>query len=292
MSKKEAKPKLTTNPGEALAELETPQVKWKVMLQIVGALAVLWVTSFIAVPWLGYWGVGVVGVITVLAAGFLVYIYRMTTKSRQIVDIMKGATDAEGRQQALDQLAGAGGKDAMKALARAQLLAQSDPQAAQAALEAIDLKKAPAVVQDDVRSQLAMLYLRNNRTREARTLIDDIRLDRQPNAKAKGLYAAIMAEGLARTGGAEEARKLLETYPPAEADSVDNRAMLLRAQVYTCVALKKRGLAKTAMAELAAIEPNLLGGFLQKGSSPELMKLAKQVAASVGLMKMKVKRTP
>lgn len=291
MSKKDTKPKLMTDPAQALAEIETPGVKWKAMLQIAGAIGVLWVTAFIAEPWLGYWGVGAVAVVTLAAIGFGIYIWRMTNRSREIVDIMKAATDESGRAEALEKLAGAGSKDAMKALARAQLLAQTDPAAAQEVLEAIDLKKAPAVVQDDVRSQLAMLYLRVNRTKDARELVDEMRLDRQPNAKAKAFYAAIMAEGYARTGSPDEARKLLETYPPADADSLDGRAMLLRSQVYTCLALKKRGLAKTAMEELAAIEPNLLGGFLQKGSSPDMMKLARQVAASVGLApKMKVKR--
>lgn len=291
MGKKQHKPQLNMDPAAALADVETPTMKWKAVLQVGGALLVLWVTAFIAEPWLGYWGVGVVGALTLAALGFGVYIWRMTRRSREIVEIMKGAAGEDGRADALEKLAEGGGKDAMKALARAQLLAQTDPQGAQAALEAIDVKKAPTMVQDEVRSQLAMLYLRNNRPKDARPLADEVRLDRQPNAKAKAMYAAIVAETFARTGNAEESRKLLETFAPRDAESVENRAMLLRAQVYTCMALKKRGLAKNAMAELAAIEPNLLGSFLQKGSSPDMMKLAKQVAASVGLVpKMKVKR--
>src|SRR4051812_18006011 len=180
-------------------------MKWKAIAQIGGIIAVLWVTSFIVVPFVGYWAVGVVGVLTLVAIGFGIYIWRLTTRSRAILDIMKGATDESGRQRAIAALSDDGG-DVMKALARAQLLSQTDPQAAQDALEAIDLKKAPTILQDDVRAQLAMLYLRNNKTREARALADEIRLDRRPDAKTKTLYAALMAESFARTGSPDEAR--------------------------------------------------------------------------------------
>jgi hypothetical protein len=288
-----AKPKrrLPTDLSEAIARQETPGVKRKAVLQIVGALALLWLTAFVLVPYVGYWAVGVVGVITCVAIGFGIYIWRLTTRSRAILDIMKGATDEPGRQRALEALSNQGG-DAMKTLAKAQLLAQTDPQAAQETLESIDLKKAPAVLQDDVRAQLAMLYLRNNRTREARTLAEAIRLDRRPDAKTKALYAALMAEAFARTGSPDEARKLLETYTADEGGD-EVQVMLLRAQVYTFTALKKRGLAKRAIDQLAAIEPNLLGSFLVKGTSPELAKLARQALAEAGAMpKLKIKRAP
>lgn len=288
-----AKPKrrLSTDLSEAIAQQETPQIKSKAVLQIVAALAVLWVTGFVLVPFVGYWAVGVVAVLTCVAAGFGVYIWRLTARSRAILDIMKGATDESGRKRAIEALS-EGGSDVMKTLAKAQLLAQTDPAAAQQTLESIDLKKAPAVLQDDVRAQLAMLYLRNNRTREARALADDIRLDRRPDAKTKALYAALMAESFARTGSPDEARKLLETYT-ADSGQDEVQVMLLRAQVYTFSALKKRGLVKRAMDQLAAIEPNLLGAFLMKGASPELSKIARQSLAESGAApKLKIKRAP
>jgi hypothetical protein len=282
--------RLPTDLGQALANQETPQFKWKAMLQIAAAAAVLWVTAFMMVPYIGYWGVGGVAVLTSVAIGFGIYVWRLTRRSRAIIDIMKTATDEGGRQRALDALS-ADSKDAMKALARAQILAQSDPLEAQRVLEAIDIAKAPAVLQDDVRGQLAMMYLRNNRIREARDLAQQIRLDRRPDAKSKALYAAIMAEAYARTGSPEEARKLLETYSADESGMDEVRVMLLRAQVYTFTALKKRGLATRAMEGLVAIEPNLLGGFLVKGSQPEVAKLARQVLAESGPgMKVKFKR--
>ena len=284
------RPRLQTDLAAALAEQETPAIKWKAIAQIAGAIAVLWVTAFILVPFIGYWGVGVVGVLTLVAIGFGIYVWRLTSRSRAIIDIMKTAVDEQGRQRAIEALGG-DEKDAMKALARAQLLGQTDPQEAQRVLEAVDIAKAPNVVQDDVRGQLAMLYLRNNRTREARALVDLMRLDRRPDPKSKALYAAVMAEALARTGSAEEARKLLETYNPDETDQLEVRAMLLRAQVYTFVTLKKRGLAKRAMDALVEIEPNLLGAFLLKGGPPEVAKLARQSLGESGAgPKLKIKR--
>ena len=284
---------IPTDLGEALARQETPQVKWKAMLQIAGILAVLWVTAFVVVPFVGYWAVGVVGVLTAVAAGFGLYIWRLTSRSRAVFDIMKQATDEAGRKRALEALAAEGDGDVMKVLARAQLLTQTEPLEAQRVLEGIDIKKVPSLLQDDVRAQLGMLYLRNNRTREARALADEMRLDRRPDAKSKAMYAAMMAEAFARTGSPEEARKLVETYSANDSEHDEVRALLLRAQVYTFMALKKRGLVKAAMDGMCALEPNLLGPFLLKGTPPELMKLARQALADSGAgPKMKIKRMP
>ena len=79
-----------------------------------------------------------------------------------------------------------------------------------------------------------------------------------------------MAEAFARTGAPDEARKLLETFGSESSEHPEVQVMLLRAQVYTFTALKKRGLAKRAMDGLLAIEPILLGTFLVKGSAPEV----------------------
>lgn len=291
MPKSKKRAGLTTDIGEALAQQEVPRFKWKVVLQVAAAFAVLWVSAFIVVPFVGYWAVGVVAALTLVALGFGLYVFRLTARSRAIVDIMKTATDEAGRKRAIEALGGESGKDAMKALAQAQLLAQNEPLEAMRVLEGVDIKKAPAVVQDDVRAQLAMLYLRHNRVREARELADEVRLDRRPDAKTKALYAAVVAEANARGGSPEQARKLIETYKPEEAEGAEIAAMLWRAQVYTFIALKKRGLAKQAMEELAAIEPNLVAGFLAKGAAPELAKLARQVLAQSGAApKLKLKR--
>ncbi len=281
------------DPADALAQIETPTIRWQVLAQIAGGFAVLWVTAFMAKPMFGWWGIGVVAALTIAGAGFGIYIWRLTSKQRAILEIMKTATDPEGRQRALDQLGASGDNDAMKAVAKAQILASTDPNEALRTLEAVDLKKAPMVVQDEVRAQLTLLYLRNNRTREARTMADEMRLDRQPNAKAKAFYAAVMAEAMARTNAAEDAKKLLDTYSETDPAYAEARPMLLRAQVFTSLQLKKRGLAKKAMETLAQVEPGMLAAFMQKGTQPEIIQLAKQTLAEAGFApKMKIKRSP
>lgn len=281
------------DPGEALSKIEVPEIKWTAIAQIAGGLAVLWVTAFIAVPYISYFGVAVVGVLTLAAVGFGIYVWRLTTRQRSIVQIMKGATDEEGRKKALDALGEGGKSDAMRALAKAQLLAATDPAEAQKVLEGIDLKKAPMVVQDEVRAQLALMHLRGARVREARALADEIRLDRQPQPKAKAFYAAVMAEAFSRTGKADEAKKLLDTYSADDPAFTEVRAMLLRAQVFTYFQLKKRGLASKAMNTLAEVEPGMVAAFTLKGTPPEIIQLARQTLAQAGFApKMKVKRGP
>lgn len=266
-------------------------MKWKIIAQIAAILVGLWVTAGVAIPFVGFWGVGIVGVLTLVAAGFGIYIWRLTARSRAIVDIMKGATDEEGRRQAIQALEG-DSKDAMKALAQAQLLSQTDPQEAMRVLERIDLKKAPTMVQDDLRAQLGLLYLRNQRVRDAREIVEPIRLDRRPDARSRALYAAVMAEAFARTGSGDEASRLIETYPPHEAEQVETKALLWRAKVFTSFALKKRGLAQQAMEALAGIEPNMVAAFTLKGHPPEMVQMAKQTLGRAGLgPRVKMKHT-
>ncbi|KPK15579.1 MAG: hypothetical protein AMJ62_08695 [Myxococcales bacterium SG8_38] len=295
-----AKPKkqITAAPkdvGEALAEIEQPKMNWKVLGLIGLALAVVWIIAGILQPTIGYVGLIVAGVLTVVAAGFLAWVWRLTRKSADIAAILKGATDKESRLAALEQLRARqspGGKDALNAVAQAQLVAQEDPAEAIRILEAIDIKKAPAVVQDDVRANLAMFYLVAGRSRDARELANEIRLDRQPQARAKAMYAAVVAEAFARTGDAEEARKLLETYDPKDKEYGQVSGMLLRAQVYTYAATRKLGRAREAMEQLLDVDPNMVAAFVQKGNRPELTRLAKQVLAEAGALpkqKMRVR---
>ena len=270
-------------------------MKWKVLGLIGLGIAVVWVIAGILQPTIGYVGLIVAGVLTLAALGFLVWVWRLTRKSADIASILKGATDKEGRLAALEELRAKqspGGKDAINAIAQAQLVAQENPGEAIRILEAVDLKKAPAIVQDDLRANLAMFYLVTGRARDARELVNEIRLDRQTQSKAKAMYAAVMAESFARTGAPEEARKLLETYDPKDSEFRHVAGMLLRAQVYTYTATKKRGRARQAMEQLLEVDPNMVAAFVQKGTRPELTRLAKQVLAGAGALpkpKMRVR---
>ncbi|MEM8605669.1 MAG: tetratricopeptide repeat protein [Myxococcota bacterium] len=283
------------DPGAAMEQLEKPAMNWKVIGLIGLAIGVLWVIAGILQPSIGIAGFIVAGVLTAIALGFFAWVWRLTRKSADIAAILKGATDAEGRAAALEQLRARrapGGKDALNAIAQAQLVAQESPADAVKILEGIDLKKAPAMVHDDVRANLAMFYLMMGRAKDARELADEIRLDRQPQARAKAMYAAVVAEAFARTGKADEARALLETYDPADKEFAQVAGMLWRARVYTFMATKKRGRAKQAMEELLEVDPNMVAAFMQRGVRPELSRLAKQVLAGSGAMpkpKMRVR---
>ncbi len=281
------KPAERPDAAELLENATRPGIQWKIFVQVAIGVAVLWLVGFMVEPYVGYWGVGAVGVLTLGLIGFGIYVIRMTKKSAVIFDIMQGATDPEGRAAAIAKLRARGGgkgKDAMAALAHAQLVAQDDPKAALEILDAIDVAKAPTVVQDEVRSHRALFYLQFGRVKEARALADEIRLDRQPNAKSKALYAAVVAEAFSRTGAAEEAKKLLETYDPNDPDYAEVRPVLLRAQVFTYHALKKRGLVKKSMEQLMRQDPNALAAFVQKGTHPDLAKVARQLLQQAGVV--------
>lgn len=295
---KKGKPPPPKDPAKAFETIEKPTIKWKTIAIVVASFVVLWITAFMIQgmsrgEWWGWVPVGVVGALSIAAIGFGIYIWRLTQRSRGIVDILSQATDAEGRKKAIEQLEKADSKDAMAALARAQLVAREQPLEAMRILEGIDVAKAPAVVQDDVRANLAFLYLMQNRTKDARPLADQIRLDRQPNAKAKAMYAAVTAEAFARTGRPDEAKKLLETYKADDPEYGEVQGMLLRAQVYTYLATKNRGLAQSAMNKLAKLDANMLAPFIAKNARPEIQELAKKALKGVGLapkQKMKVQR--
>lgn len=285
------------DPSKALAQMEKPEVKWRTIGLVVAAFVVLWVTSFMIQPYLeGAWGwvpVGVVAALTLAAIGFGIYIWRLTTKSRGIANILAEATDEEGRKRALEKLEQGDDKDALNALARAQLVGRDSPAEAIKILEDVDIDKAPAVAQDDVRANLALLYLMHGKAKDAGPLADEIRLDRQPNPKAKGMYAAVCAETFARTGKAQEAAKLLETYKADDPEFGEVQALLYRAEIYTWMAMKKRGRAQTSMNRLAKLDPNQLAPFLGKGVRPILQKMATKALKSQGMaprQKMKIQR--
>ncbi|HEY8429030.1 MAG TPA: hypothetical protein VIL20_11675, partial [Sandaracinaceae bacterium] len=91
------------DPSKAFENLERPTIKWRTIGIIVAAFVVLWITSLMiqsysAGAWWGWVPVGIVGAVTIAAIGFGIYIWRLTTKSRGIVDILAEAKDEEGRK--------------------------------------------------------------------------------------------------------------------------------------------------------------------------------------------------
>ncbi len=289
--RKKAKLPERRDPTEALAQMERPTIKWKVIAQIAIAVGVLWLIAGMLTPYISYWGFVVAGVLTLVIVGFGLYVWNMLRKSTAIVDILKGATDEKGRAEALAKLqSGKGGNDAIGQMAQAQLVAQDDPKEAVRILESIDLDKAPKAIRGDVRAQLALMHLVQNRASDARVLADQIDIDAQPQPKQRALYAAVMAEAFSRTGKHEEAAELLEDYDPEDPDYAEVKPFLLRAQVFTYLKQKKKGRARTAMMRLAKADANQLGAFLQKGSHPKVKALATEVLQREGIVpKQKVK---
>lgn len=288
MAKKRPVPAQRPDPAAGIAEIETPSFNWKVIAQIAAGFAVLWLLAFMARPFAGIWGFVVAGVLTAVGIGFGIYVYRLTRKSSNIVEILKGATDAEGRKAALEKLraeAAPGGKDAMNALAQAQLLAaEQDPEGAIRTLEALDIDAVPAMMRDDVRANLALLYLSSNRAKDARPLANAIEPDKQPQPKAKAMYAAVVAEAKARTGAADEAIKLLEPFKDGDPTLAEMEPLLVRAKVYAAFHAKKRNLAKQQLERLVMIDPNMLGPFFVKNANPELAQIAKTVLQQAGVI--------
>ena len=182
----------------------------------------------------------------------------------------------------------------MAALARAQLVLRDDPREAMTILEGIDLKGEAGAVQDEVRANLAFLYLAQGRPKDARPLVDELRLDRQQNPKAKAMYAAVMAETFARTGKADEAKKLLETYRADDPAYGEVSFVLLRAQIYTFFVTKNRGLMRKAMLQIAERDPNQLAPFMTKGAHPEMQAAVREILTQAGFQtraKQKIQRT-
>ena len=293
-----AKPKKITAPTaetgtKQIADIETPGVKWNVVAMIAAALVALWVFAFMLVPYVGYWGVGVVGALTAGAIGFGVYLYTLTQRSRRVVEILKSATDDVSRKAAIEKLAEGKDNDALASLARAQLVARDDPKQAMEILEAIDIAKAGAMAEDEVRSNLAYLYLVHNRPKDARPLADALKPERGASKKVKAMYAAVKAETYARTGSAAEAKTIVEAYRADDPEVGELAPMLLRAQVFTFFASKNRGLARNAMRALAIMEPNHLAAFMGKGTSPDMQTMAREVLTELNYAtrpKQKVQR--
>jgi hypothetical protein len=112
---KKNKPKLPEkrDMSEALSKMEQPKLRWKTIAQIALAFGVVWLIAAMLMPYIGIWGLVAAGLLTAVALGFGFYIWRLTRKSSAIMEILKGATDDEGRKRAIQALQAGGGVDAM-----------------------------------------------------------------------------------------------------------------------------------------------------------------------------------
>lgn len=223
----------------------------------------------------------IVGVLTALAIGLLLYAYRMVKKQRGLVATLQGATQSpEARREALAKLeAGKDASEPTNLFARAQLMAQDDPKAALTLLDTKELKAYPAAMQDDVAILKTQLYLGMGRTQDARKVAETINLDNPSRKEVRTMAAVIVAEAFARTGKPKEALALLDSIglPNKDADQILVQARIVK--VFAKFAMNQRPAARAELVLLADDDVNYLGRFLmpQFKVHPELQKLARQV---------------
>ena len=223
----------------------------------------------------------IVGVLTLVLAGVLIWAFRMIRKQRGLVSMLQGATESpEARRDALAKLSV--GKDASsptKLFARAQLMAQDDPKGALKLLEPVTLQTFPAAMQDDVSLLKAQLYLSFGRTQDARKCADSMNLDNPDRKEIRPYAAGIVAEAWGRTGKSKEALALLETIEMPKKNAEQIGVQIKIARVFAKFASNQRGPARTDLLALAEEDVNYLGRFLspQFRVHPELQKLARSV---------------
>jgi hypothetical protein len=223
----------------------------------------------------------IVGVLTAVVAGLLLWAFRLIRKQRGVIGLLQGASASpEARRDALAKLTGQ--KDASSptnTFARAQLMASDDPKAALELLGSIELGKYPAAMQDDVALLKTQLYLGLGKTADARKTADTMNLDNPGRKEIRPFAASIVGEAWARTGKPKEALALLDTIELPKKDGEQIAIQIKIARIFARFAANQRGPARTELVALAADDPNYLGRFLnpQFRVHPELQKLARQV---------------
>ena len=233
------------------------------------------------------------GVLTVVAAGIVGWAYRYMNKSRAVANILRNAniSSAEGRKEAMDKLeAGAGKGDVAALFAKAQLLMHEDPRKALEVLEDINLDKTMAPVADEARGQRAMIHLLLGEVDRARPLVDGIDLSRHEQIKARAGLAAVVAEGWARSGQSKRASETLDLFDPENSELEDIKPQLYRARAFAAAQSSDVKRMRHALRRLRAINPQLLGGFVQKKVHPLLEKEAKQMLMQTGAVPKKMIR--
>lgn len=256
-----------------------PFVQWKNLAFIGGGVLLLWalvIASGSRVAMI------VMGVLTGVLLGGGFYVWRWVTRQRNLAGLLqKAQASPEGRKAVLEQLSAGGDvdKDVMNLVVRAQLEAQEDPEKALATLDRIDMKKVPALMEDDVKGLRAQLLLLLGQTREAGILCDSIQVARAQQAESRGMLAATVAEAWARSGKSKEAFDLLATFTPDNPDYVKVRVPLMFARIFTHFAENKKELVRKDMLALVKDDPNYLGRFVHPKFRvhPELQKMAREV---------------
>lgn len=296
-----AKKKLPTGPGISGApkpnELVVPQARE----QLRGLLLRL------SIPVLGAWVlcgllagivysrtwkivlISVPAVITLLAAGLVIFALRQTKKAAGVANILSGIETDEDRKKAIEELETASAKNDPAAIfAKAQLELQEDPRKALATLERINLGKVMAPVADEARGQRSMIHLMLGEVSEARTLVSSIELKRHNEPRTRAMLAAVSAEAWARSGEAQRAIDTLKLFDPEDAAFDQLRPQLFRAYAYAYAHTNDIKGVRRVLKKLASQDIRLLGGFMMKRTHPLLQKEAKKALEQSGQVPRKM----
>jgi tetratricopeptide (TPR) repeat protein len=232
----------------------------------------------------------IVGLLTVAVVVAGVWFVRLIAKQKDIGAILQGADTEEGRKEALRRLATEYKKDDTQAvLAKAQLEMQEEPKKALETLEAIDLAKQMEPVADQVRSMRAMIHLTLGDVKEARTLVDGMKMGKQDDVKTRAMFASVAAEAWGRTGQGKKALELLELFNADEPELGEVKVQIWRARAFAYAGVSDMKGAGRALRKLAEMNPQLLGMFLtSKRVHPMLAQEAKQLLMRSGAVKPKM----
>jgi hypothetical protein len=232
---------------------------------------------------------GIPAALTLGALGLIGWVVRQTKKAQGVAGILSKADTKDERQAALTQLETKyKSNDPTAIFARAQLLLQEDPKKALEALETINLSKVMGNVADEARGQRAMIHLMLGDVAPARDLADGIQLSRHQDAKSRAMLAAVVAEAWARSGQAKRAVDTLSVIDADDAELVQLRPQLFRAQAYAFAHADDLKSARRALKRLADQDPRLLGGFMNRKTHPLLQREAKKLLEQSGTMQRKM----
>jgi hypothetical protein len=251
------------------------------------------IASMAQSTWVRSLGIGIPGALTLGGIGLLIWVVRQTRKAQSVAGIMSKIETKDERQAALTELETKyKASDPTAIFARAQLLMQEDPKKALETLETINLSKVMGNVADEARGQRAMIHLMLGDVAPARDLADGIQLSRHQDARSRAMLAAVVAEAWARSGQAKRAVDTLSVIDADDAELVQLRPQLFRAQAYAFAHSDDLKAARRALRRLADQDARLLGGFMNKKTHPLLQREAKKLLEQSGVVqrKMQVQR--
>lgn len=266
-----------TDPRKELAELSDAsgaradalsQARRQVSTLLKVAAGVVIATWLLA---LGFWS-GLESTIPLIVAAVLtigvgvgVYFVRRNFGRSQALGELLGGSELDDQERArrIEQLAPRVEKGEHAAiLAKAQLQMHVDGRAALTTLENADLSKGQRVVTNQIRGMRAMLHLNFGELKAARTLSEDIDLDKTPDLATRANLAGIVAEAWARSGNPVEAEDLLGRYDPNDRNLKDVRVQLYRARAFVGAHRNDMAKMKKALKELEDMSVQLLTAFV------------------------------